>query len=170
MIWPGFESIARLIPAILQRDVLYDDQVPSSCSFDRYFLEYLLRQTRLHSFYALLLFSLYALFSFITYVNYNKCIPYFADSFSKRTSVKKILILNKNLVHLMGDIFWTMIFMPETETRAKKVVPITHTTPIILKHINYITCSDYFIKAGPILSVQFFIGQYFLRPRHFLSI
>ncbi len=62
VIWPGFESIARLNPAILQRDVLYYDQVPSSCLFDRYFLEYLLRPTRLHSFYAL--FSLYALFSF----------------------------------------------------------------------------------------------------------
>jgi hypothetical protein len=64
-------------------------------------------------------------FPFITYVNYIKYIPYFADSFSKRTSVKKILMLNKNLVHLINDIFWTMGFMPETETHAKKVVPIT---------------------------------------------
>jgi hypothetical protein len=78
-------------------------------------------------------------------------------------------MLKKNLVHLIDDIFWTMGFKPETETRAKKVVPITHTTPIVFKHINYFTCSNYFIKAGPILSVQFFIGQYFLKPRHFLS-
>ncbi len=106
---------------------------------------------------------------FITYVNYIKCIPYFADSFSKRTGVKNISMLNKNLVYLMDNIFWTMGFKPETETRAKKVVPITHTTPIVFKHINTFTCSNYFIKAGPILSVQFFIGQYFLTPRHFLS-
>jgi hypothetical protein len=78
-------------------------------------------------------------------------------------------MLNKNLVHLINDIFQTMGFKPETETRAKKVVPNTHTTPIIFKHINYITCSNYIIKAAPILSVQFFIGQYFLKPRHFLS-
>ncbi len=77
---------------------------------------------------------------FITYVNYIKCIPYFADSFSKRTGVKKISMLDKNLVHLIEGIFWTMGFKPETETRAKKAVSITHTTPIIFKHINYITC------------------------------
>jgi hypothetical protein len=63
----------------------------------------------------------------------------------------------------------SMGFKSETETLAKKVVPITHTTPIVFKHIISITCSNYFIKVGPILSVQFFIGQYFLKPRHFLS-
>ncbi len=80
---------------------------------------------------------------FITYVNYIKCIPYFAAFFSKRTGVKKISMLNKNLFHLIDDIFWTMGFKPETETCAKKVVSITHTTPIIFKYINYITCSNY---------------------------
>jgi hypothetical protein len=101
---------------------------------------------------------------FITYVNYVKCILCFADSFSKRTGVKKILMLKKNLVHLIDDIFWTMGFKPETETRAKKVVPITHTTPIIFKQINYITCPNYFIKLGLFYLYSFLLGSNFLSP------
>jgi hypothetical protein len=138
-------------------------QVPSSCSFDRYFLEYLLRLTRLHSFHAL--FSLYALFSLNHLCQlYIKCIPYFADFFSKRSGVKKISMLNKNLVHLIDNIIWTMGFKPETKTRAKKVVPITHTTPIIFKQINYITCPNYFIKLGLFYLYSFLLGSNFLSP------
>ena len=37
VIWPGFDAAARLIPATLQRDMLYDEQAPSSCSFDQHF-------------------------------------------------------------------------------------------------------------------------------------
>jgi hypothetical protein len=40
VIWPGFDSIALLIPATLQRNMLYAAQASSSCSFDRHFLKY----------------------------------------------------------------------------------------------------------------------------------
>ena len=40
VIWPGFESIAHLISATLQNDMVYDEQAPLSCSFDRHYLEY----------------------------------------------------------------------------------------------------------------------------------
>ena len=79
-------------------------------------------------------------------------------SSSKETVVKKISRLNKKLVNLIDDIFWTMGF--KTETQAKKVVPITHNTPIIFKYIHYITCSNSFLKAGPILSVHASAVQY----------
>ena len=72
---------------------------------------------------------------FITYINYTKCIHYVAGSSSKGTVVKKISILNKKLVNLIDDIFWTMGF--KTETQAKKVVPIKDNAPIIFKYINY---------------------------------
>ena len=77
----------------------------------------------------------------------------FTGSSSKGTVVKKISMLNTNLVHLIDDIFWTMGF--KTETQANKVVPITDNTPIIFKHINYITCSNYFLIRGQLCS--FFI-------------
>ena len=94
---------------------------------------------------------------FVTYTNYTKCIHYFAGSSSKGTVVKKISMLNKNLVHLIDDIFWTMGF--KTETQAKKVVPITDNTPIIFKYINYITCSNYFLISGQLCS--FLSGVFF---------
>ena len=136
MIWPGFDSIARLIPATLQRDMVYDEQTPLSCSFDRHFLEYASavhngdsgRQGCIHC----MQYSHYMHYShFITYINYTKCIHYYAGSSSKGTVVKKISMLNKNLVNLIDHhrrIFWTMGF--KTETQAKKVVPITHKTQI----------------------------------------
>ena len=65
---------------------------------------------------------------FITYTNYTKCIHYFAGSSTNGTVIKKISILNKNLVHLIDNIFWTMGF--KTKKQAKKVVPITDNTPI----------------------------------------
>ena len=46
-------------------------------------------------------------------------------SSSKGTVVKKISMLNKNLVHLIDNVFWTMGFKTE------KVVPITYNAPII---------------------------------------
>ena len=155
VIWPGFDSTARLIPATLQRDMLYDEQAPSSCSFDRHFQEYASavqngnsgRQGCIHCMH----FSHYMHYShFMTYANYTKCIHYFTGSSSKGTVVKKISMLNKNLVHLIDDIFWTMGF--KTETQANKVVPITDNTPIIFKYINYITCSNYFLISGQLCS------------------
>ena len=43
--------------------------------------------------------------------------------------MKKIFMLNKNIVHLIDDIFWNMGF--KTETQADKVVHIMHIIPII---------------------------------------
>ena len=71
---------------------------------------------------------------YINYINYNKCIHYFAGSSSNGTVFKKISMLNKNLVHLIDYIFWIMGF--KTETQAKKVVPITDNAPISFKYIN----------------------------------
>ena len=42
---------------------------------------------------------------------------------------KKISMLNKNLVHLIDDIYWTKVF--KTKTQAEKVVAITHNRRII---------------------------------------
>ena len=139
MIWPGFDSTARLISATLQRDMLYDEQAPSSCSFDRHFLEYASavqngdpgRQGCIHCMHYT---HCMHYCNFITYTNYTKCIHYFAGSSSKGTVVKKISML-KNLVHLIDNIIWTMGF--KTETQAKKVVPIKDNAPIIFKYINY---------------------------------
>ena len=36
--------------------------------------------------------------------------------------MKKVFVLNKNIVHLIDDIFWNMGF--KTETQAEKVIPI----------------------------------------------
>ena len=108
VIWPGFDSIARLIPATLQRDMVYDEQAPLSCSFDRHFLEYTSavqngdsgRQGCIHCMH----YSHYMHYShFITYINYTKCIHYFAGSSSKGTVVKKISMLNKNPVNLIDE-------------------------------------------------------------------
>ena len=38
--------------------------------------------------------------------------------------MKKIFMLNKNIVHLIDDIFWHMGF--KTETQAEKVILIIH--------------------------------------------
>ena len=43
---------------------------------------------------------------------------------SKGSIVKKMPILNKNIVHLVDDMFWNMGF--KTETHAEKVVSIIH--------------------------------------------
>ena len=74
----------------------------------------------------------------------------FTGSSSKGTVVKKISMLNKNLVHLIDDIFWTMGF--KTETQANKVVPISDNASIIFKYINDITCSNYFLICGQLCS------------------
>ena len=43
--------------------------------------------------------------------------------------MKKIFIMNKNIVHLIDDIFWNMGF--KTETQADKVMPIIRVIFII---------------------------------------
>ena len=156
MIWPGFDSIARLIPATLQRDMVYDEQAPLSCSFDRHFLEYASavqngdsgRQGCIHCMH----YSHYMHYShFITYINYTKCIHYVAGSSSKGTIVKKMPILNKNIVHLVDDMFWNMGF--KTEKQSELVISIIHIISIIfIKHIMPIkyTC------MCEIVGVQFF--------------
>ncbi len=106
VIWPGFDSIARLIPAILQRDTLYDDQVPSSCcSFDRYSLDYLLRSTRLHSFNAVLSLCAMCIVLLLSLISVILNVFIILQVPLQGTAVKKISMLNKNLVHLIDDIF-----------------------------------------------------------------
>ena len=99
---------------------MYDEQAPLSCSFDRHFLEYASavqngdsgRQGCIHCMH----YSHYMHYShFITYINYTKCIHYFAGSSSMGTVVKKISMLNKNLVNLIDDIFWIMGFKTESQ-------------------------------------------------------
>ena len=51
-------------------------------------------------------------------------IPYYGSYNVKGTVVKKIFMLNKNIVHLIDDIFWHMGF--KTETQAEKVILIIH--------------------------------------------
>ncbi len=75
----------------------------------------------LHSFKALFLIVclilLLSLMSIILNVFLILQIPF------QRELVSRIsFMLNKNLVHLLDNIFWTKGFKPETETRAKKVV------------------------------------------------
>ena len=56
--------------------------------------------------------------------------PYCSSYSVKGTVVKKIFILNKNIVHLIDDIFWNMGF--KTETQAEKVI-------LIIRFIAFIT-------------------------------
>ncbi len=52
------------------------------------------------------------------------------SSYSVKGSVaKQIFILNKNIVHLIDDMFWSMRF--KTESQAEKVILIIHFITII---------------------------------------
>ncbi len=44
---------------------------------------------------------------------------------AKGTVVKKNPLFNKNMIHLIDDIFWTLGF--KNETQAEKVIEIIHT-------------------------------------------
>jgi hypothetical protein len=56
--------------------------------------------------------------------------PYCSSYSVKGTVVKKIFILNKNIVHLIDDMFWYMGF--KTESQAEKVI-------VIIRFILFIT-------------------------------
>ena len=58
---------------------------------------------------------------FITYVYYIKCIPYFADSFSKRIGVKKISIKSFNHLHAL-DIYFHKISSKNTVFAINKAI------------------------------------------------
>jgi hypothetical protein len=45
---------------------------------------------------------------------------------AKGTVVKKIPLFNKNMIHLIYDIFWNSGFKNEPETQAEKVIVIIH--------------------------------------------
>ncbi len=66
---------------------------------------------------------------------------------AKGTVVKKIALINKNLFHLIDDIFWTLGF--KTAEKAEKVIVIVRIILIIFviliytytDYINYVTGS-----------------------------
>ncbi len=79
----------------------------------------------------------------------------------KGTVVKQILILNKNIVHLIDDMFWYMGF--KTESQAEKVILIIHFITIIplitIITLIRIICIQLIARYVKILDLQITCGR-----------
>ena len=80
---------------------------------------------------------------------------------SKGTIVKKMPILNKNIVHLVDDMFWNMGF--KTEKQTEQVISIIHIISII--YIKVIICIILIISVIRIILIISFSGAYGTRYR-----
>ena len=80
---------------------------------------------------------------------------------SKGTIVKKMPILNKNIVHLVDDMFWNMGF--KTEKQTEQVISIIHIISII--YIKVIICIILIISVIRIILILSFSGAYGTRYR-----
>ena len=78
--------------------------------------------------------------------------------------MKKVFMLNKNILHLINDIFWNMVFKTETqgiwdsnlktETQADKVIPMKHIIPLYALFLLY----------------QFINYTYYIYYKHYLQV